>query len=72
MMLPPGEKDLEDRGFTEHDALVGIAASGRTPYTVGAVAWARERGAFTAAITCVPGSPITSAAEIAIVPSRWS
>lgn len=63
-----GKKDLEDRGFTEHDALVGIAASGRTPYTVGAVAWARERGAFTAAITCVPGSPITSAAEIAIVP----
>ena len=62
-----GKKDLEDRGFTKHDALVGIAASGRTPYTVGAVAWARELGAFTAAITCVPGSPITSAAEIAIV-----
>src|SRR6185295_11195984 len=48
-----GRKDLEDRGFTEHDALVGIAASGRTPYTVGAVEWARERGAFTAAITSV-------------------
>ena len=63
-----GIKDLEDRGFTKQDALVGIAASGRTPYTVGAVEWARERGAFTAAITCVPGSPITKAAEIAIVP----
>jgi N-acetylmuramic acid 6-phosphate etherase len=63
-----GKKDLEGRGFTKHDALVGIAASGRTPYTIGAVAWARERGAFTAAITCAPGSPITSAAEIAIAP----
>jgi N-acetylmuramic acid 6-phosphate etherase len=63
-----GKKDLEERGFTKHDALVGIAASGRTPYTVGAVEWARERGAFTTAITCVPGSPITRAAEIAIVP----
>jgi N-acetylmuramic acid 6-phosphate etherase len=62
-----GKKDLEDRGFTKQDALVGIAASGRTPYTIGAVEWARELGAFTAAITCVPGSPITTAAEIAIV-----
>ncbi|HEY6046227.1 MAG TPA: N-acetylmuramic acid 6-phosphate etherase [Pyrinomonadaceae bacterium] len=64
-----GKKDLEARGFTKQDALVGIAASGRTPYTVGAVTWARERGAFTAAVSCVPGSPLTSAAEIAIVPT---
>ena len=63
-----GGRDLETRGFTAHDALVGIAASGRTPYTVGAVEWARARGAFTAAITCVPDSPITQAAELAIVP----
>jgi N-acetylmuramic acid 6-phosphate etherase len=63
-----GGNDLRERGFTKEDALVGIAASGRTPYTVGAVAWAREVGAFTAAITCVPDSPIARAAEIAIVP----
>ena len=63
-----GGNDLQTRGFTKQDALVGIAASGRTPYTVGAVEWARGLGAFTAAITCVPDSPITTAAEIAIVP----
>jgi N-acetylmuramic acid 6-phosphate etherase len=63
-----GEKDLASRGFTKSDALVGIAASGRTPYTVGAVKYARQRGAFTVAITCAPGSPITEAAELSIVP----
>lgn len=60
--------DLLERGFGRDDALVGIAASGRTPYTVGAVAYARALGAFTAAITCVPDSPITQAAEVSIVP----
>src|SRR5918997_667882 len=44
------------------------AASARTPYTVGAVEHARSLGAFTAAIACVPGSPITRAAEVAVVP----
>jgi N-acetylmuramic acid 6-phosphate etherase len=63
-----GTRDLEARGFTKEDALVGIAASGRTPYTVGAVAYARQRGAFTAAVTCAPDSPITGVAEISIVP----
>ena len=63
-----GGHDLEARGFSGQDALIGIAASGRTPYTVGAVEYARHLGAFTAAITCVPGSPICKAAEIAIVP----
>jgi N-acetylmuramic acid 6-phosphate etherase len=60
--------DLNARGFTKADALVGIAASGRTPYTVGAVAYARELGALTIALTCVANSPITAAAEISIVP----
>ncbi|MBS1797323.1 MAG: N-acetylmuramic acid 6-phosphate etherase [Acidobacteria bacterium] len=59
--------DLEKRGLTEKDALVGIAASGRTPYTIGALEYARALGCFTAAVTCVPGSAITAAAEIAIV-----
>ena len=63
-----GAHDLEQRGFTKADALVGIAASGRTPYTVGAVEYARGIGALTIAITCAPESPITKAAEIPIVP----
>jgi len=63
-----GGKDLQARGFTKQDVLVGIAASGRTPYTVGAVNHARRCGAFTIAITCVPQSPITEAAEVSIVP----
>jgi N-acetylmuramic acid 6-phosphate etherase len=63
-----GSHDLRQRGFTKDDALVGIAASGKTPYTVGAVSYARELGAFTVALTCVPGSPITKAAEVSIVP----
>lgn len=63
-----GANDLRQRGFAKGDALVGIAASGRTPYTVGAVSYARELGAFTVALTCVPASPITKVAEISIVP----
>jgi len=63
-----GAVDLQTRGFTTQDALVGIAASGRTPYTVGAVEHARRQGAFSVALTCVPGSAITKAAEISIAP----
>ncbi|HEY0079967.1 MAG TPA: N-acetylmuramic acid 6-phosphate etherase [Pyrinomonadaceae bacterium] len=63
-----GGRDLEARGATGADAVVGIAASGRTPYTVGAIERARALGAFTAALACVPDSPITRAAEVAIVP----
>ena len=63
-----GEKDLKARSFTRDDALVGIAASGRTPYTVGAVSYARRSGAFTVALTCTPESPIVRAAQVSIVP----
>ena len=63
-----GGADLKQRGFTSGDVLVGIAASGKTPYTVGAVTYARSIGAFTVALTCVPQSPITEAAELSIVP----
>jgi N-acetylmuramic acid 6-phosphate etherase len=63
-----GARDLQARGFTKDDVLVGIAASGRTPYTVGAVSYARSLGAFTIALTCVPDSPIVRAAELSIVP----
>src|SRR6476620_324552 len=51
--------DLEARGFTKDDVLVGSAASGQTPYTVSAVSYARSLGAFTVALTCVPESTIT-------------
>ncbi|HKR23413.1 MAG TPA: N-acetylmuramic acid 6-phosphate etherase [Pyrinomonadaceae bacterium] len=60
--------DLKQRNFSGRDVLVGIAASGRTPYTVGAISYARSLGAFTVGLTCVPGSAITSAAEVSIVP----
>jgi N-acetylmuramic acid 6-phosphate etherase len=63
-----GERDLRARGFTKDDVLVGIAASGRTPYTVGALSFARGFDALTIAITCVPESAITRVAEISIVP----
>jgi N-acetylmuramic acid 6-phosphate etherase len=63
-----GVADLQQRGFGAADVLVGIAASGRTPYTVGAISHARSIGAFTVGLTCVPGSPITKAAELSIVP----
>ncbi len=63
-----GAFDLQQRGVVSIDVVVGIAASGRTPYTVGAVTYARSIGAFTVGLTCVPGSPITQAAELSIVP----
>ena len=63
-----GERDLQASGFAKGDVLVGIAASGQTPYTLGAVKLARRWGAFTVAITCAPSSPITQAAEVSIVP----
>lgn len=63
-----GAADLQKRGLTAKDAVVGVAASGRTPYTIGAVEFARNLGCFTAAITCVPDSLMTKAAEIAVVP----
>jgi N-acetylmuramic acid 6-phosphate etherase len=60
--------DLRARGFNRGDVLVGIAASGQTPYTVGAISFARSLGAFTVGLACVPGSPITKAAQLSIVP----
>jgi N-acetylmuramic acid 6-phosphate etherase len=63
-----GASDLQKRGLNGKDAVVGIAASGRTPYTIGAIEFARKLGCFTAALTCVPGSAITQAAEIPLVP----
>lgn len=61
-------EDIQARGLKSKDAVVGIAASGRTPYTIGAIEYARGLGCFTACIVCVPDSPLTRAAEVSIVP----
>ncbi len=61
-------RDLDARALTKLDAVVGIAASGRTPYTIGGVRYARSLGCFTAAIVCNPESAITEEVDVAIVP----
>ncbi|MBN9662888.1 MAG: N-acetylmuramic acid 6-phosphate etherase [Acidobacteria bacterium] len=61
-----GRADLQAHGFTAADVLVGIAASGRTPYVLGAMALANELGAVTIAIACSPNSAIGAAAKIPI------
>jgi N-acetylmuramic acid 6-phosphate etherase len=61
-------RDLAERGFGAGDVLVGIATSGRTPYVLGGMEHARQVGALTIGLTCVPGSPVAEAAGIAIVP----
>ena len=63
-----GVRDLHGRGFTAQDTLCGIAASGRTPYVLGAIAEARAMGALTIGISCSPDSELAHAAEIAITP----
>ena len=63
-----GRRDLLERGFRRGDVLVGIAASGRTPYVLGAVAEARELGALTAGISCSPDSDLARSVDIAITP----
>jgi N-acetylmuramic acid 6-phosphate etherase len=63
-----GVRDVEARGLQGSDAVVGIAASGRTPYTLAALEHARSLGAFTVALACVPGSPLTRAADVCLVP----
>jgi N-acetylmuramic acid 6-phosphate etherase len=54
-------------GVTAADLVIGLSASGRTPYVAGALAASAERGAFTAVVTCNPGSPLRSLARVAIV-----
>lgn len=62
-----GVEDLKKYKLDREDAVIGIAASGSTPYTIGAVEFARSIGCFTACITCNPDSPIESAVEKPIV-----
>jgi len=63
-----GARDLVARGFTARDVLVGIAASGRTPYVLGAVAEARRLGAVTIGICCTPDAELSRAVDIPIAP----
>lgn len=60
--------DLQALELKPQDMVVGIAASGRTPYVVGALRYARQLGCHTAAVSCNPASPIAHEAEIAISP----
>jgi N-acetylmuramic acid 6-phosphate etherase len=60
--------DLEARNFSGADALVGIAASGRTPYVLGALELARSVGAVSIGVSCVPDSQVARACDIAITP----
>ncbi len=62
-----GWRDISAYAPTRQDTLVGIAASGTTPYVIGAVKAAREKGLLTACITCNPDTPLAGAAEIPIV-----
>lgn len=61
-----GRRDLEEHNLTADDVVVGIAASGRTPYVLGALEYARSLGCTTAAIACNKNSAVGLAADIAI------
>ena len=63
-----GKQDLIDRQFTDKDALVGIAASGRTPYVIGAMDYARSVGAPVIALVCTHNSEMSHHADITIDP----
>lgn len=62
-----GEREMAKKKPGKHDVVVGIAASGRTPFTIAAVQYARRRGAKTIAVTCNRNTPLQRAADLAIV-----
>jgi N-acetylmuramic acid 6-phosphate etherase len=64
-----GARNLAATGFKAGDTLVGIAASGRTPYVLGALDYAKGLSALTVGLSCVPGSALALAADIAITPA---
>jgi N-acetylmuramic acid 6-phosphate etherase len=61
-----GQRDLARLRPSKKDVVVGITASGRTPYTVAAVEYAKKKGAKTVGVSCNPGSPLSQVADIAI------
>lgn len=64
-----GARDLRERGCRSVDSVLGISASGRTPYVLGALDYARSIGALTVGLTSNRGSALATAAQIAIVPA---
>ena len=64
-----GVEDMKKLEFAAGDVLVGIAASGRTPYVLGCMEYAKELGASTVAVTCCPGSELDRFADIGIAPA---
>ena len=60
--------DLKERNLNENDVVVGIAASGRTPYVIGALEYANEIGALTVSVTCNKDSEVSKCAKISIAP----
>ena len=62
-----GWKDLQEHAIGDNDSLIGIAASGSTPYVVGAIEKSRKQNILTGCITCNPGSSVTIAAEYPVV-----
>ena len=62
------KEDLAERGFGKGDVLVGIAASGRTPYVIGGLQYARKLGAATIALACSANAAIAEYADIALLP----
>ena len=63
-----GARDLSSAGLSKRDVMVGIAASGTTPYVLGALKLAKQRGAITVGVTSNPDSPLARQSQIAIVP----
>jgi len=61
-------RDLQAIAVSENDAVVGISASGNTPYTLGGIEYARSIGSATIAVTCNPNSKMTVAADVSIAP----
>ena len=62
-----GAAELSALAPTADDVVIGVSASGHTPYTLGALRAARDAGALTAAVVCAPGSPMAEIAEHAVV-----
>ena len=62
-----GQRDIARRRPTRKDIVIGVSASGNTPYVIGAVEYARARGAITAAITCNQNTPLSEVADTTIV-----
>ncbi len=64
-----GVQDMQGIQFRKEDVLVGIAASGRTPYVLGCMEYAKQLGAATISVTCCPGSELDCFADIGIAPA---